>query len=409
MTEPKHLTRAPQLSRARDLKEEQKVVGADEGRARAHIWSVTRRSRRSATVWDARDTRAAGFPALRDVSIFPMLTNTECFAQRGVCCVSSSFFKPQAMVDLGVGCHARIELPGTWGMSNSGIVESEGEILVVDTRNDVPRAARLRADALSLAPDARITTVVNTHADGDHWYGNFVFEDATIIATRAAAQGMREIEMDPRELAEMGKPGSAFRRWTRWRSEFYDYEGWRPVYPTTTFEGRHDLVVGRLDVELIQVGPAHTLGDAIVHVPEAGVVFAGDIIFNGATPMVWSGPVSRLVAALELILGLGSDVVVSGHGPIASPSDVRLSRDYLAEVLTYTVAAFEAGVSLEESYARFESSAAYRHWPHFSRVFQTMSVIYAELDPDHPRKTRRENLDRMLADDGWMSKETTSG
>lgn len=313
----------------------------------------------------------------------------------------SELFRPQGIVALGHGCHARIELPGTWGMANAGVVESNGEILIVDTQNDVPRARRLQAEALALAPHSQISTVVNTHADGDHWYGNLVFEDATIIATEAAARGMRAIEMDPRELTEMGPPGSAFRRWTRWRSEFFDYDGWRPVYPTETFEGRRDLVVGDLNVELIQVGPAHTLGDAIVHVPEAGVVFAGDIVFNGSTPMVWSGPVSNVVSALDLILSLGAVAVVSGHGPIASAVDVRLSRDYLSEVNLYTVAAFESGASLEESYRRFESSAVFRDWPHFSRVYQTMSVIYCDMDPDHPRETRRESLNRMLSDDGW--------
>ena len=317
----------------------------------------------------------------------------------------TNLYHPQGMIDLGGGCHAQIELPGTWGMSNSGVIECDGEILIVDTRNDVPRASRLKMDALALAEDSRITSVVNTHADGDHWFGNVVFADARIIATKAAAQGMREIEMDPRHLAEMGKPGSAFRRWTRWRSEFYDYEGWRPVYPTETFEGRMDISVGGMDVEVIQVGPAHTLGDAIVHVPEAGVVYAGDIVFNGATPMVWSGPVSRFVAALELILGLDSEIIVSGHGPIASPPDVRQARDYLSYVLQHTMNCFEAGASLEETYRRFDSPAAYRHWAHFSRVYQTISVIYYELDPVQPKKSRRESLDRMLADDGWKSKE----
>lgn len=304
--------------------------------------------------------------------------------------------------DLGHGCHAWLELPGSWGMSNAGVVERAGEVLIVDTRNDVPRATRLREDALALAGDARVSTVVNTHADGDHWYGNLVFEDATIIASKAAAQGMREIEMDPRELSEMGAPGTAFRRWTHWRSKFFDYSGWRPVYPTKTFEGRLDLSVGGLAVEVIQVGPAHTLGDSIVHVPEAGVIYAGDIIFSGATPMVWSGPVSRCIEACELILDLGSETIVSGHGPIASPGDVRKIRDYLSFVLDHGRRQFEAGASLEEAYLAFERENEFRHWAHFSRVYQTLSVIYQELDPTRPRKSRRTNLDRMLTDDGWL-------
>ncbi len=65
-----------------------------------------------------------------------------------------------------------------------------------------------------------------------------------------------------------------------------------------------ELEVGGRRVELIEVGPAHTPGDAIVWVPDARVVFSGDIVFSGVTPIMWAGPASNWIAALERIAAL---------------------------------------------------------------------------------------------------------
>src|SRR3954452_3705234 len=59
--------------------------------------------------------------------------------------------------------------------------------------------------------------------------------------------------------------------------------------PSSTFEGRLELTIGDRVVHFVEVGPAHTDGDAIVHVPDAGVVFTGDILFVEGTPIVWAG------------------------------------------------------------------------------------------------------------------------
>ena len=72
-----------------------------------------------------------------------------------------------------------------------------------------------------------------------------------------------------------------------------------PDRPFTGLDARSTSAAAR--VELIEVGPAHTPGDAIAWVPDARVVFAGDILFNGVTPIMWAGPVDNWIAALERI------------------------------------------------------------------------------------------------------------
>lgn len=68
----------------------------------------------------------------------------------------------------------------------------------------------------------------------------------------------------------------------------YDYRGLERTPPTCTFNHRLELRVGSTDVELIEVGPAHTVGDLIVHLPDSGIVCAGDIVFIGDVPVHWA-------------------------------------------------------------------------------------------------------------------------
>ena len=82
-------------------------------------------------------------------------------------------------------------------------------------------------------------------------------------------------------------------------------------------------------MRLIQVGPAHTPGDSIVHVPDARLLYAGDVLFIGGTPIVWTGPVERWIAACDLMLDLDVDAIVPGHGPVGGKPDVATMREYL--------------------------------------------------------------------------------
>ncbi|GAA1826893.1 hypothetical protein GCM10009836_00620 [Pseudonocardia ailaonensis] len=296
------------------------------------------------------------------------------------------------------GCSVWFEPPGSWGLSNSGVVKIGDEVLVVDTQNDVTRAAALRAAALGVAGTDSVTTVVNTHDDGDHWFGNMFFDDCRIVATAAAADGMRALRMDPRRLSELGSDGSALQGWSRWRAETFSYEDWRPVFPTETFDDALTVKLGGGTVELIGVGPAHTGGDALVHVPEAGVVFTGDIVFHRSTPIVWAGPVSNTIAACDAVLALEPSVIVPGHGPVADPAGVREVRTYLARLLEHTLGCLERGAGPEQAYRTFDA-AEYRLWAHASRAYLTILSVYAEHRPDLALPTWAESMEVVLADD----------
>ena len=91
--------------------------------------------------------------------------------------------------DLGRGCFAYLQPDGGWGLSNSGLVTDSGEALLVDTMFDGPHTQAM-LDAYGRVNPARIGTLVNTHQNGDHWFGNALVKNAEIIATERAAEAM---------------------------------------------------------------------------------------------------------------------------------------------------------------------------------------------------------------------------
>ena len=115
---------------------------------------------------------------------------------------------------LGDGCFAYVQGDGSWGWSNAGLIVGDGASLLVDTLFDLRLTAddarrRWRAHTAS----APIDTVVNTHANGDHCYGNQLVAGAEIIASSAAADEMTEVP--PALLAGLnaapGEVGDLFR------------------------------------------------------------------------------------------------------------------------------------------------------------------------------------------------------
>ena len=90
--------------------------------------------------------------------------------------------------DLGTGCYAWIQPDGTWGYSNSGLIADGGESLLVDTLYDLPKTQEMLDGYRKVVPAAQnIGTLVNTHSNGDHYFGNQLVHAPRIVASRACA------------------------------------------------------------------------------------------------------------------------------------------------------------------------------------------------------------------------------
>lgn len=298
----------------------------------------------------------------------------------------------RGLVEVGSGCHAYLQPDGSWGWSNAGLITGDGASLLVDTLFDLKLTAAMLHAMAPLTASAPLRSVVNTHANGDHCYGNQLVAGVEIIATTAAAQEMPEVP--PSMLAALnnadGEVGELF------RSFFgaFDFDGIELTLPTRTFDDHLDVDVGGRRVELIEVGPAHTRGDAIVVVPDAKTVFTGDIVFIRGTPIVWAGPLSRWVAACDVILGLDVDVVVPGHGPITDKAGVIEVRGYLSFVGHEATQRFHAGFDAWEA-ARDIALGQYRDWGEFGRLSVNVEAVYRSLDSSHQTPDVVEQFRRM--------------
>jgi glyoxylase-like metal-dependent hydrolase (beta-lactamase superfamily II) len=264
-----------------------------------------------------------------------------------------------------------------WGWSNAGCVDAGGG-LMVDTFMDVARTRRalaLLADACGREP-ARL---VNTHHNIDHCWGNQLFRGREILGHRRCAEAMGR-DLRPEALEAMRRredlpPGL---RWFLDDVREFDFTGIEPTPPSRLLDADLELDLGTTRARLLCVGPAHTAGDLLVHLPEEGVVFAGDVVFRRCTPIGWEGTTANWLAALDRIVALAPAVVVPGHGPLCGVEGVKELRAYFEHVAAEAGRSFAQGVPLEEAARRIDLGP-YAGWTQPERVVFNVARVYREL------------------------------
>jgi len=290
--------------------------------------------------------------------------------------------------DLGNSVYAYLQPNGTWGWSNAGLVTDGEASLLIDTLYDL----RLTQEMLNTmrqatAAAAQIDMVVNTHANGDHCYGNQLVADAQIIASEHTAEEMSEVP--PQMMAGLLRLAPGLGQLGEYVSRIYgpfDFNNIALTLPNKTFTGKLTLKVGDKIVELVEVGPAHTRGDTLIHVPADRVVFTGDILFTGIHPVMWNGPIGNWIRACDLILAMDVETIVAGHGPITDKKGVAELKGYLEYIYHEACTRYEAGMPAFAA-AKDISMDRYASWKDGERLAVTVASIYRELsgtqaDPD---------------------------
>jgi glyoxylase-like metal-dependent hydrolase (beta-lactamase superfamily II) len=153
---------------------------------------------------------------------------------------------------------------------------------------------------------------------------------------------------------------------------------------TRTFSDMMELSVGDRRVELRMVGPANTAADVIAWLPEDRVVFAGDLLFIGGTPIMWSGPISRWIAACDLIEALDPLVIIPGHGPLTDTSGARDVGDYLRSLSAEVAARHAAGMTPHEAsrdIGLLINGSRFGTWTDRERLVVTVHSAWQALDP----------------------------
>jgi cyclase len=282
--------------------------------------------------------------------------------------------------EIGDGTWAYLQPDGGWGWSNAGLITDGDASLLVDTLFDLALTAQMLEDLRAVSPAAaRIGTLVNTHANGDHCYGNQLVTGAEIVASAASAREMDEVP--PSTLARLldAAPGlGAAGAYLQQIFGTFTFEGIEVVPPTTTFEGELALRVGDRAVHLLELGPAHTRGDVAVHLPDAGILFTGDLVFHGGHPIVWAGPVQRWIAACDRMLALGAQVVVPGHGPLGHRACIEAQRGYFEWLVAEGTPRLHSGLSPLDA-ARDLAGGPYAGWGEGERLVVNLTALARDL------------------------------
>jgi glyoxylase-like metal-dependent hydrolase (beta-lactamase superfamily II) len=210
---------------------------------------------------------------------------------------------------------------------NASLVVGDGAALLVDTLATDAQARELREAVRAVTPHP--LTVVNTHHHFDHCFGNAVLAapDRPIWAHEEAARLLRE---------------EATRLRREWYAEWADREpdlaaGLAAVTvrpPDHTVHLEAAIEVGDRSVALRHLGRGHSAGDLVVHVADADVLIAGDLVEEGAPPSFGDGYPLEWPETLFALLRLTSSttVVIPGHGAVVDRDFVRAQHDELTEL-----------------------------------------------------------------------------
>ncbi len=275
---------------------------------------------------------------------------------------------------------------GGYGWSNAGLVAGDGASLLVDTLFDLALTREMLTAMRPITSSAPITDALITHSNGDHTHGNQLLDPSVrIIAAHGTAEEIAHgMAAEMLAMAQTANLGPVATPYVRDRFGHFDFSGITVRNADRTFDRDLTIDVGGRRVELLNLGPAHTAADSVVHVPDAGVLFGGDLLFIGCTPIVWAGPIENWIAACDTMIALDAPIVVPGHGPVSDPDGIRSVRDYLAYVSEQAEAAHRKGLPWSEA-ADTIDLGEYATWLDAERVVVNIYQRYRELDPATPQ------------------------
>ena len=250
--------------------------------------------------------------------------------------------------------------------SNSVFLVTDEGVLVIDTRQH-PRAGEDLLQRIRKITNKPIRWVINSHFHGDHTFGNAVFqkEGATFVAHKETARLMQLVQ--PKEMA---------RRQDYFQSNNYDPKDVRLILPDVTFDSEMTIHLGGREVRLFYMGPGQQDGDTFVLFPHARALFTpGSFAKHSMPNMAFTTSVENWIGLLDKVGAMDVDVLLPGHGDVATRADVKELSSMLSDEYATVKVAVAKGVPLAEA-QRTLTFPQYRDWRNYGRLKNEIEALY---------------------------------
>jgi len=301
------------------------------------------------------------------------------------------------VVKVADGVYAAVAKSGGLASGNAGFIVGNDGVIVVDTFF-TPQAAEELIDSIGAETKQPIRYALNTHYHLDHSGGNQVFAARAIpiiahdnvmlwqtTKNRRFLPASEELQKRRADAAKQlsDTPSDQSEKRVQLERQLRRIDAMLSIKltnPTVTFsKGTVHLYLGQREVILFTL-PGHTGGDILAYVPDANVVFTGDMGWRKTLPNLVDATVNDWIASLDTLLkDHPTAKFVPGHGDVATAEDVHEFRDYLDDLRSRVKQAIADGLTIDQAKQQLKLPEKYKSFAFQNFATPNVEDMYKEL------------------------------